>query len=446
MDTDALRDLPSVDKLASRLEGGAASARLRVRAARETLDGARARLLSGGHVSEDELVREAESLCGRLEHPTARPVINMSGVILHTGLGRARLSEATSKAVQSASNVHTMLELDWETGARGDRLEGVRTQLQELTGAEDALVVNNCAAAVLLALTAHCAGRDVLLSRGQMVEIGGSFRMPDIVRQPGCRLVEVGCTNKTRLSDYSEAWTGETAAVLRCHPSNFRIVGFTEEPSARELADLAHERGSLLIDDVGHGCLVDTTTFGLPKERTLKEAVCDGADLVLASGDKLLGGPQAGIVLGRKDAVRTMARHPLARALRVDKLVLAALSQTLAAYQDGVETDLPTWRSAGKALDQVKEDAVALSQAYAGSSVVEPGETEMGGGSMPGRGIPTWRVGLEAGSADGLLAELRQGLPSVIGRIERGLVWLDPRTAESDEVKNVCTILRGLTS
>ena len=270
MDTKALRSLPSVDKLAARLDGISLSDHVRTRAAREAVERSRMAVKAGESVTEDSIVLLAKALCGRYEWPGGQPAINMSGVILHTGLGRARLDLPTSAAIDGVQSSHVLLELDWETGGRGDRNEGVRTQLCELTGAEDAIVVNNCAAAVLLALRTHCAGREVVLSRGQMVEIGGSFRMPDVVLESGCRLVEVGCTNKTRLSDYDRAWTDDTAAILRCHPSNFRIVGFTEEPTAKELAVLAHSRGGILIDDVGHGCMVDTTIYGLPKERTLR--------------------------------------------------------------------------------------------------------------------------------------------------------------------------------
>ncbi|MBS1714740.1 MAG: L-seryl-tRNA(Sec) selenium transferase [Armatimonadetes bacterium] len=446
MDITSRRHLPNVDALAARLEARGVPARVRIRAAQEAVARSRLTLAEGKALTFSELVDLAESLCDRFERASGQPAVNMSGTVLHTGLGRARFDRGSVDAVREAAESHVLLELDWEHGGRGDRLESVRRRLVALTGAEDAFVVNNCAAAVLLALRTHCAGRDVLLSHGQMVEIGGSFRMPDVVLESGCRLVGLGCTNKTRLSDYERAWSDETAAVLRCHPSNFRIVGFTEEPSARDLAAWAHGRGAILIDDVGHGCLVDTTGFGLPKERTLREAVADGADLVLSSGDKLLGGPQAGLVLGTRACVEAMTRHPLARALRVDKLTLAALSHVLETYEEGRAQTLPTWRAAAKGLSTVKREAQALARAYPGPAVVEPGETEMGGGSMPGYGIKTWRVGLHSPSPDVLLTRLRQSRPSVIGRIEKGLVWLDPRTAESDEVKTVCAILKGLTT
>ena len=276
-----------------------------------------------------------------------------------------------------------------------------------------------------------------------MVEIGGSFRMPDIVRDSGCRLVEVGCTNKTRLSDYASAVGQETSAVLRCSPSNFRIVGFQGEPTATEIAGLCRERGLMMIDDVGSGCLVDTTRFGLPRERTLREALLDGADVVTASGDKLLGGPQSGLVLGRRDLVQRLAQHPLARAVRVDKLILAGLEVTLRLYAEGREADVPVWRYAGRPLDEIRKAAKTLARACPGWSSVEPGSTEMGGGSMPGRGLPTWRVGLSVDDPEEALRRLRNAPRPVIGYIERDKVWLDPRTAEPDEVREVAAELRA---
>lgn len=271
------------------------------------------------------------------------------------------------------------------------------------------------------------------------MEIGGSFRMPDVIAQSGCRLVEVGCTNKTRISDYADATGEETRAYLRCHPSNFRIVGFTESPALPELAALARERGVLCIDDMGTGCLVDTAAFGLPRQATLADAIRHGADVVIASGDKLLGGPQAGLILGRSNLIARLARHPLTRALRVDKLTLAVLSEVLQTYRfgDPVAT-LPTLRYLARTAKEVRKLAERLRGPVRDRSVLEAGVTEVGGGSLPGYGLPTWRVGLE-GDPEKLLATLRtQG---VIARIERSRVWLDPRTAERDEVERVRRIL-----
>ena len=369
--------------------------------------------------------------------------INMSGVLLHTGLGRARLAPSAIDAVATVAAGHSVVELDLETGRRGNRIGHVEGLLCELTGAEAALVVNNCAGAVFLTLAALCGGLEVVLSRGQMVEIGGAFRMPDIVRESGCRLVEVGCTNKTRLSDFESAVTAETAAFLRCHPSNFKIVGFSESPSALELSELANRHGVLLIDDVGSGCMVDTTRFGLPRERTLADAISDGADVVMASGDKLLGGPQAGIILGRQSLIEKIARHPLARALRIDKLTLAALEATLRVYREGREDEIPLWRYAARSLDEVKEMAVRLCAAYPGQSEVVESETEVGGGSMPGTGVKSFAAALSCENPDDLARALRLSDPPVIGRVKDQAVLLDPRCAEDVEVKAVCGLLEG---
>jgi len=369
--------------------------------------------------------------------PSLRAVINLSGVVLHTGLGRARLAEDAVLAIADAASDHSAVEFDLEEGERGDRQDHVRWLLRELTGAEDALVVNNCAGAVVLALSAVCAGSPVVLSRGQMVEIGGQFRMPDIIKMSGCRLVEVGCTNKTHLRDFEEVMGDEVGAFLRCHQSNFAQVGFVGQPEPKELAELAHSRGWAMIDDLGSGCLVDTTRFGLPKERTLADAVGDGADLVLASGDKLLGGTQAGILLGSKSMIDRCKRHPLARTLRIDKLCLAGLEATLRLYFEKRELEIPVWRYCAKELDEIKRDCLRLKKVW-GRGEVAAGTTELGGGSFPGVGVPTWRFGMGSGS-DELAKRLR--LAGVVGRIESGQIWLDPRTATAEEIKETCLVL-----
>ena len=277
--------------------------------------------------------------------PSLRPVINATGVIVHTNLGRAPLSEAALAAVQAVAAGYSNLEYELAAGARGSRHDHARRLLCELTGAEDALVVNNNAAAVYLVLAALCQGREVLISRGQLVEIGGGFRIPDVLRQGGARLVEVGTTNRTHLHDFVQALTAETAAIMRVHSSNFRQLGFVTMPSLAELAALARDRGVLLIDDLGSGTLLDTTPYGLAYEPTVQESVQSGAGVVTFSGDKLLGGPQAGIILGKQAVVAQLRRHPMARALRVDKMTLAALEATLRAYRRGAAaTEIPVWR------------------------------------------------------------------------------------------------------
>lgn len=435
-----LRNLPKIDVLAGSAVIQSFPEGVRVQAARAVVARARAEALEGKAVSpsfDEALLAEAVKLSGT----SLRRIINGSGVVLHTGIGRARLSVEAAKAVHQTALHHAAVEFDIESGLRGDRQVHVRSMLTELTGAADAHVVNNCAAGVLLALTALCHGKGVLLSRGQMVEIGGSFRMPDIVRSTGCRLIEVGCTNKTRISDYQPDG-GEIAAILRCHPSNFKQIGFVEEPTPAELAEHAHRNGWLMIDDVGSGTLVDTSAYGLPKEPTLQESLRAGADVVLSSGDKMLGGPQAGIILGSKECIARIRSHPFARAVRIDKLTLAALEATLRLLVQGRQDEIPTLRYMAKPAETVRRDARRLASAYPGKAVVETGLTEIGGGSAPGTGIPTWRVGLQAPSAADLAAWLRSASPAVLGRIERNIVWLDPRTMDADDVRDACQVLK----
>jgi len=436
-----LRGLPRVDEVAEHRLLAGHPRQFRMLVARKSVEKLRGAILGGldsvgledvlGKVISEELT------------PCLRAVINASGVILHTGLGRARLAPSALAALEPAVKAHAHVELDLESGHRGNRQDLVRDLLCDLTGAEDALVVNNCAAAVFLTLAALAERREVILSRGQMVEIGGSFRMPDIVVQSGCRLVEVGCTNKVRAKDYELALTDATAAILRCHPSNFRIVGFSEEPSVQELATIAKARGIWLIDDAGSGALVDTSRFGLPREPMLGESLKSGADVAMASGDKLLGGPQAGIIVGSKDAIAKISSHPIARVVRVDKLTLAALAATLQLYRTGREGEIPTIRYLSRSVSDVEQMARQLAASYS-DAVVEPGLTEVGGGSIPGEGVPTMRCGLATDSCDALSHRLRCSDPPVVGRIEKGRVWLDPRTMEQDEVDAVCAILRAL--
>lgn len=424
--TDGKRP-PSVDALARMVNRDPALHPYAVRAARQAI-------ASGG--AQEAATRHFTDGLG----PSLKPVINMSGVILHTGLGRARLAKRAVEAVLAVADAHATVEFDLESGDRGDRQDHVKWLLQELTGAEDALVVNNCAAAVVLSLAAVCAGSRVLLSRGQMVEIGGHFRMPDIIEMSGCRLEGVGCTNRTHLSDFARAMGEEPGAILRCHQSNFAQIGFVAQPEAKDLAALAHQSGWQFIDDLGSGCLVDTVSYGLPKERTIREAVADGADLVLASGDKLLGGQQAGLIVGKKDFVAQCKRHPLARAFRVDKLTLAGLEATLRLYFEGHEQEIPVWASCRRDLASIKRDCQRLKRAW-GAGEVRQGITELGGGSFPGVGIPTWRFGLGTGDT-ALAATLRaQGL---VGRIESGQIWLDPRTANMREIAEARRILAAI--
>lgn len=440
-ENDRLRVLPSVDALASDEALVPWPLAVRTLAARRAIQAARERLRAGEEVDARTLAVELARQMTAFPH---RTVINLSGIVLHTGLGRARLHPVAAGAMHEVAAGHANLEFDLVEGVRGDRMAWVTSLLTELTGAEEALVVNNCAAALLLCLAAL--GRPVVLSRGQMVEIGGSFRMPDVVRAAGVPLIEVGCTNKTHLADYRLAITASTepGVILRCHRSNFQMSGFVAEPSPRELSALARERGWLMVDDLGSGCLVATERFGLPHERTLAEALDDGADLVLASGDKLLGGPQAGLILGRQAILSRVRRHPMARAMRADKTTLAGLAATLQLYQQRREEEIPVWEAVRRPLDVVAKQAERLAAAFPGESVVAEGFTELGGGSLPGVGVPTWRAGLRTTSAGETAQALRTGSPAIVGRIADGTVWLDPRTATEDELEAVCARLATL--
>jgi L-seryl-tRNA(Ser) seleniumtransferase len=383
---------------------------------------------SGSAVSDAERLNRVEASLRKAMAPALRRVVNASGVILHTNLGRAPLSRAAVDAVAAAGAGYTNLELDLETGRRGERSALVAGLLTALFECEAALVVNNNAAAVLLALTALCKGREVIVSRGQLVEIGGSFRMPDVMRMSGARMVEVGTTNRTRAIDYEDAITTRTGALLRVHTSNFRVAGFTESAALADMAAVAGPRGLLLIDDLGSGA-------GEPiaDEPTIAESL-KHCDIVTFSGDKLMGGPQAGIVLAAGEAgaagVRKMARHPLARAVRIDKLTLAALEATLKQRLSGRGDEIPVQRMLRISLEEVRRRAafwsVKLEDRGVASRLIA-GESAVGGGSVPGFGLPTILVALD-GPASRLATALRRGDPPVIARIENDACCLDPRT------------------
>ena len=382
----------------------------------------------GTAVSDAERLSQVEASLRKAMAPALRRVINASGVILHTNLGRAPLSKAAVGAVAAAAAGYTNLELDLDTGRRGERSALVAGLLTALFECEAALAVNNNAAAVLLALTALCKGREVIVSRGQLVEIGGSFRMPDVMRISGARMVEVGTTNRTRAADFEEAVTPRTGALLRVHTSNFRVAGFTESAGLAEMAGVARPRGLLLIDDVGSGAVEP-----IADEPTIAESL-KHCDIVTFSGDKLMGGPQAGIVLAATEAgaagVRKMARHPLARAVRIDKLTLAALEATLKERLSGREDEIPVQRMLRVPVEEVRRRAALWSVKLEDRGVVSrliPGESAVGGGSVPGHGLPTMLLALE-GPASRLATALRRGDPPVIARIENDACCLDPRT------------------
>jgi L-seryl-tRNA(Ser) seleniumtransferase len=366
-------------------------------------------------------------------NPSLKAVINASGVVLHTNLGRAPVSQAAMQAVEAVGRGYSNLEFDLAKGERGSRLVHAEQLLIHLTKAEAALVVNNNAAAVLLALMALSRRKRVVISRAQLVEIGGGFRIPDVMAQSGARLVEVGATNRVHLADYEAAFQEPTALVLRAHPSNFRIVGFTSEPSLEEIAALAHRLGVLVMDDLGSGALLDTARFGLGHEPMVQESLAAGADLVCFSGDKLLGGPQAGIIIGKAELVAKLKKHPLARAVRADKLCLAALSATLLHYlKDEAERSIPVWQMITKTPEQLRARAAHWAQVLETGEVI-PGLSTVGGGSLPEEVLPTYLLALTANQPNRLLAKLRTANPPIIARIQDGKVVLDPRTVLPEE-------------
>jgi L-seryl-tRNA(Ser) seleniumtransferase len=425
---DRLRELPSVDRLllderiAALIEANGRD--LVLEAARTALARAREEI-QAGFEAEDLVGRVQNEVAYRLE-PRLRRVVNATGVVVHTNLGRAPLAPEALARVNEVARGYSNLEYDLEGGARGSRQDHVAAALRELTGAEAALVVNNNAAGVLLALAALASSREVIVSRGELVEIGDGFRIPDVLAHSGARLVEVGTTNRTRLADYERAIGPATAAILRVHQSNFRIVGFTEQPAPRELARLAERHELVLIDDLGSGVLAE-----MGDEPTVRGSLEAGAQLVTFSGDKLLGGPQAGVVVGRADLVERLRRHPLQRAVRADKLTLAGLEGTLALYRRGTSPPVPAMLQ--EPIEAVRARAERLAKLTGGR--VEQTVARAGGGSLPLAEIPSFACAVE----EDLAAPLRLGDPPVVGIIRDGALLLDCRTLSDAEVEEVAT-------
>ena len=421
-----LRDLPSVDRLLADERLAGAPRPLAVAAVRSALEQAREDIRAGRDPGDP--VERALGLLAEVRRPSLRRVINATGVLVHTNLGRAPLApEALVRAAEIGAG-YSNLEYDVAAGARGSRQSHLVDLLRRLTGAEAALVVNNNAAAVLLALAALAEGREVLVSRGELIEIGDGFRIPDVLARSGARLVEIGTTNRTRATDYESAVGPETALLLRVHQSNFRVVGFTELPRLAELAELAHRAGLPLVDDLGSGALID-----LGDEPTAAGSLAAGADLVCFSGDKLLGGPQAGIVVGRADLVERLRRHPLQRALRADKLTLAALEGTLALYLDPerARREIPVLRMLDEPIETVRSRAERLATAVGGT--VEETVSRVGGGALPLAELPSFACAVD----EHLATQLRVGEPAVVGVVRDGKLLLDCRTIRDDEVDEI---------
>jgi len=446
--TDPRRRLPAVDVLLAEPAIAALAAAhprsLLVRAVRETLDVARA---NGGEPPAEGWAAAVHERVARAAAPSLAPVINATGVVLHTNLGRAPLARAAIDAMARVAAGYSALEYDLGRGARGSRHAHCRDLLVELTGAADALVVNNAAAALLLALSALARDGEAIVSRGELIEIGGSFRIPDILARSGARLVEVGTTNRTHLRDYAGAVTHQTRVLLKVHRSNFQVTGFTADAPAAELAQLARASGAASLYDLGSGLLLDLSPWGLAGEPTVHEALASQVDLVACSGDKLLGGPQAGILLGSEAAIQACHKDPLARAVRSDKFTLAALEATLALYRDpeAARREIPVLRMLTEDVESIRRRGEALTKDVGKKAKLIDGESEVGGGSFPGAKLKTVLVQLTADrlTADGLAGRLREAELPIIARIHDGHVVLDPRTILPEQTATVARAVRA---
>lgn len=446
--TDPRRHLPAVDALLAEPDvAGLVAAHPRslvVRAVRETVEAARA---GGGSAPPEGWGAAVLARVHRLATPSLSPVINATGVVLHTNLGRAPLARVAIAAMTRIAAGYSNLEYDVARGARGSRHAICRDLLVELTGAEDALVVNNAAGAMLVALSALGRGGEAIVSRGELVEIGGAFRIPDVMARSGATLVEVGTTNRTHLRDYEAAVSGATRLLLKVHRSNFQVTGFTAEVAAHEIAGVARSRGATSVYDLGSGLLLDLAPWGLAGEPSVQDALASRVDVVAFSGDKLLGGPQAGILLGTRAAIEPCRQDPLARAVRADKFTLAALEATLALCRDPerARSEIPVLRMLTEDIAQLERRAEALQRGVGVGAEVIEGASEVGGGSFPGVELGTWlvRVSSRQLTPDELAARLRQHDPPIIARITADRVVLDPRTIAPDELTTVAAAVRA---
>jgi len=450
------RDLPSVDRVMAS-DGMAALTETYPRdwvvdLVRRELDRARQQIRDGGKAPSAGDV--ADGVGGELRsinEVAPRQVINATGVIVHTNLGRAPLSQSAIDAMTQAARGYTDLEMDLSTGRRGSRQAHLQSLLQQVTGAEAALAVNNNASALLLGLSALSVGKEVIVSRGEAVEIGGGFRIPDVLKQSGATLVDVGTTNRTYIRDYQDAITDNTSAMLKVHSSNFRVEGFTAEVEPSELVELSKERGIPVLHDVGSGALLPTEAYGLAHEPTPQQSIAAGVGLVFFSGDKLLGGPQSGIVVGQTELVRRLERHPLARAVRIDKMSLAGLTATVLHYlKQEAEAEVPIWKMISAGEQGIKDRATRWKTQLSIPGEVISGRSAIGGGSLPGETLPTWVLALscegDAGSPERVMRRLREAVPPVIARIEDDRVILDPRTVTPDDEEALLTALREALS
>jgi L-seryl-tRNA(Ser) seleniumtransferase len=429
-----LRKIPSVDQLIKTeivtdciSEYGRP---LTLRAIRKVLEEVRSRYSDGDPIpGQEDLLNRVIGKLASWTAPTLQPVINATGVILHTNLGRAPISSSALQAIQAAASGYSSLEYQLEKGRRGSRTIHAESFLKQLTGAEGALVVNNNASAVLLILSAMAKRRKVVIARSQLVEIGGGFRIPDVMKQSGAKLFEIGTTNRVHVSDYERAIQEESIRlVMRVHRSNFQILGFTSEPSLEEIVAISQQAGIPVVDDLGSGSLIDTAEFGLGHEPMVQESLGAGVDLVCFSGDKLLGGPQAGIILGKLEQINKLKKHPLARAIRADKLCLAALSATMLHYlKSEALTEIPVWRMISQPLDQIRSRAERWIE-FLGQGDLFEGKSTVGGGSLPGETLPTWLVEILVRHPNKVLSLLREAHPPIIARLEEDRLVLDPRT------------------
>lgn len=445
----SLRDIPSVDQILNhpRTEQllGSYGHAWTVSAIRELQEDLRQKLPNLVEMpSEKELIDSLESILEHQSQPSLRAVINATGVLLHTNLGRAPLSRAALAAVESVASGYSTLEYDLAKGSRGKRDMHASTLLTRLTGCESALVVNNNAGAVLVALSALAKGKKVAISRSQLVEIGGGFRIPDVMKQSSAKLVEVGTTNRTRLSDYEQAIAEGASMLLVAHQSNFKIIGFTEEPALEDLAILAHQYNLPLMVDLGSGALLDTAKYGLAHESTVQETLSKGADLVCFSGDKLLGGPQAGILVGKNELLAKIHRHPLYRAIRADKLCLAALSATLLHYLKGeAEQEIPLYQMLSRSFEDLTAQVQRWIDRLQAGSALE-GLSTVGGGSLPGETLPTCLFALKVKSPAKFAVHLREANPPIIARVQEDLLLLDPRTVLPWQEETLLTSLQTI--